>query len=32
VSILGLRNDTIRFALEEFRAKQTAEVLAQKLE
>lgn len=32
VSILGLRNETIRFALEEFRAKQTAEVLAQKLE
>ena len=32
VSILALRNDTIRFALDEFRAKQTAEVLAQKLE
>ena len=32
VSILALKNETIRFALEEFRAKQTADVLAQKLE
>ena len=32
VSILALRSETIRLALEEFRAKQTADVLAQKLE
>jgi len=32
VSILALKNETIRFALDEFRVKQTADVLAQKLE
>ena len=32
ISILALKNDAIRASLEEFRAKQTAEVLAQELE
>ena len=31
VSILALKNETIRFALDEFRAQQTADVLAQTL-
>ncbi len=32
IAILALKNDAIRASLEEFRAKQTAEVLAQELE
>lgn len=32
ISILALKNDAIRLALEEFRARQTSDVLAQKLE
>jgi 5-(carboxyamino)imidazole ribonucleotide mutase len=32
ISILALKNDAIRLALEEYRARQTSDVLAQKLE
>jgi 5-(carboxyamino)imidazole ribonucleotide mutase len=32
VSILALKNDAIRLALEAYRTKQTEDVLAQKLE